>query len=54
MSYWDVTGEFAKDSEEFQAKLVKLDGARIATGKDFTDQGEINRKEPCRWCEDSR
>ncbi len=44
VSYWDVTGEFAKDSEEFQAKLVKLDGARIATGKDFTDQGELTAK----------
>ncbi len=43
-SYWDVTGRFAKLAEEFSAKLVALDGARIATGRDFTDRGQLKPK----------
>ncbi len=43
-SYWDVTGRFAKLAEEFSAKLVALDGARIAAGRDFTDRGQLKPK----------
>ena len=43
-SYWDVTARFAKAAEEFSAKLVALDGARIAVGRDFTDRGELKPK----------
>ncbi|MCI1675741.1 MAG: type I DNA topoisomerase [Ancrocorticia sp.] len=44
VSYWDVTGTFAKDAEQFDAKLAKVDGSRIASGKDFTDQGTLKAK----------
>nr|WP_316932647.1 type I DNA topoisomerase [Changpingibacter yushuensis] len=43
-SYWDVTAVFAKEAEEFEAKLVGLDSAKIASGKDFTDRGELTSK----------
>ncbi|CEA09073.1 DNA topoisomerase 1 [Arthrobacter saudimassiliensis] len=41
-SYWDLLGTFATAQDEsFKAKLVSLDGRRIATGKDFTDRGQL-------------
>ena len=44
-SYWDLTGRFAAergtDAEVFTARLVGLDGVRVATGRDFTDTGEF-------------
>ena len=45
-SYWDVSGEFTTvagpDSGEwFTAKLVQVDGARVASGRDFSDAGEL-------------
>ena len=43
-SYWDVTGTFqvADDGEPtFGARLVTLGGRRVATGRDFTDRGEL-------------
>lgn len=44
-SYWDLLGTFATDAaESFKAKLVSVDGARVATGKDFTDLGELKAK----------
>ena len=43
-SYWDVTARFAKAAEEFSAKLVALDGARIAVGRDFPDKGQLKPK----------
>lgn len=46
--YWDVRGDFrvaqpADDTAEgvFPARLVQLDGARVATGRDFDDQGRL-------------
>ncbi|MFP5291240.1 MAG: DNA topoisomerase, partial [Actinomycetes bacterium] len=33
--YADVAGTFEKDGERFDATLVSLDGARLATGRDF-------------------
>ncbi|WP_088289278.1 type I DNA topoisomerase [Kineosporia sp. A_224] len=41
-SYWDVTGVFAPPSDSaFGAKLVALDGTRVATGRDFDDRGRL-------------
>ncbi|MCD9624642.1 type I DNA topoisomerase [Rhabdothermincola salaria] len=49
--YWDLEGVFAAaaaagDTEEapaFGAKLVALDGTRLASGGDFSQQGELTR-----------
>ena len=41
-SYWDVTAQFAPSAapaESFRARLTSLDGARVATGRDFGDDG---------------
>ncbi|WP_104101890.1 type I DNA topoisomerase [Arthrobacter sp. 08Y14] len=44
-SYWDLLGTFATGAaESFKAKLVSVDGARVATGKDFSDLGELKAK----------
>ena len=42
-SYWDIEGTFAKsdDDLEFPAKLVAVDGARIAMGRDFGPDGHL-------------
>lgn len=50
-SYWDVTGEFitselndrSVDTPAFTAQLRTLDGQRVATGRDFTDEGELKK-----------
>ena len=42
--YWDVEGEFSPRGEAgsaFTARLVSLDGARVATGRDFDDLGRL-------------
>ena len=39
--YWDLVASLAHSSEEFDAKLVSLDGKRIAQGRDFNDRGEL-------------
>ena len=49
-SYWDVSGIFAPRigdtnssvSTPFSARLVSLDGTRIATGRDFDDSGQLS------------
>jgi DNA topoisomerase-1 len=38
-AYWDVEGTF--DPGSFTARLVQLDGRRIAQGRDFTQRGEL-------------
>src|SRR5690606_8408964 len=42
-TYWDLTAtlspEDAKDA--FESRLVRLDGAKIATGRDFDDAGKL-------------
>ncbi len=54
-SYWDVRGEFtAPDGPggaagptaqaPFGARLVALDGVRVATGRDFDDRGNLRAK----------
>jgi DNA topoisomerase-1 len=49
-SYWDILGQFlapARDGEaadeprDFQARLVSVDGKRVAQGRDFTAQGVL-------------
>lgn len=42
-SYWNVEGTFSAGSasETFDARLVGLDGARVATGRDFDDRGVL-------------
>jgi len=39
--YWDVTGSFGPDAETFTAKIQSVDGARVATGSDFADDGTL-------------
>ena len=43
-SYWDVDGLFRKGSagDRFGATLVALDGRRLATGKDFDENGRVS------------
>ena len=36
-SYWDLRAELEKDARAFEARLVSVDGQRIATGKDFDE-----------------
>ena len=44
-SYWDLEATFdagpGKDPQTFPAKLHTVDGARVATGKDFDNQGNL-------------
>jgi DNA topoisomerase I len=49
-SYWDVEGDFTPDANRepggspgnvFTARLTSLDGARVATGRDFADDGTL-------------
>ncbi|MHB8186682.1 MAG: type I DNA topoisomerase [Dermatophilaceae bacterium] len=43
-SYWDVEGDFAPDSavaQGFSARLSLVDGMRVATGRDFGDDGVV-------------
>ena len=43
-SYWDLRGQFSHDdSPAFPARLVTLDGARVAQGRDFADDGTLRR-----------
>jgi len=42
--YWDVDGTFqTADNTAFQATLVGVDGRRVATGKDFDEDGKLTR-----------
>ena len=43
--WWDIKGVFAASSEPipFGAKLIALDGVRVATGNDFNDDGALTR-----------
>ena len=44
-SYWNLDGEFSivEQQDRFNATLVQLDGARLATGKDFDLEGRPTR-----------
>jgi len=50
-SYWDIEGLF--DPGSFTAKLVAVDGARVATGKDFSDLGVLTRTDAAHLTEES-
>ncbi len=44
--YWDVTAQFGRTAggesgQWFEARLVSVDGARVATGRDFDDTGRM-------------
>jgi DNA topoisomerase-1 len=39
--YWDLTAELGQGSETFQARLARLDGKRVASGRDFDDRGQL-------------
>jgi DNA topoisomerase-1 len=44
--YWDVKGQFAAaegDTREFSAALAQIDGVRLASGRDFGDDGHLSR-----------
>jgi DNA topoisomerase-1 len=51
-SYWDISGRFhasgrrARDGEgSFTAVLASLDGKRLASGKDFNEDGKLTRRD---------
>ncbi|MCU1554738.1 MAG: topoisomerase 1, partial [Arthrobacter sp.] len=43
-SYWDLTGQFGAGSGSFKAKLASVDGAKVASGRDFNDNGELTSR----------
>jgi len=43
-SYWDLTGQFGAESGSFKAKLAAVDGAKVASGRDFNDDGELTAR----------
>ncbi len=46
-NYWDLTGIFGATtgSETFSATMISLDGVRLATGKDFGEDGLMKSKD---------
>ncbi|YAL83700.1 type I DNA topoisomerase [Dermacoccaceae bacterium W4C1] len=41
-NYWDVEGEFSPASgQAFAARMVAVDGSRVAIGRDFADDGTL-------------
>ncbi|UAJ80442.1 type I DNA topoisomerase [Leifsonia sp. ZF2019] len=41
-SYWGLTAQLAPaDATAFQARLARVDGTRVATGRDFDDHGRL-------------
>jgi DNA topoisomerase-1 len=50
-SYWDIEGLF--DPGSFSAKLVAVDGKRVATGKDFSDRGVLTRADAAHLTEET-
>ena len=54
--YWDVKAQFATDDAgepAFGARLATLDGARVATGRDFDDQGVLTTRSAVHLDEDA-
>jgi DNA topoisomerase-1 len=44
--YWDVKGKFSAtegETREFSAALAQIDGVRLASGRDFGDDGRLTR-----------
>jgi len=60
-SYWDIDGVFAPGERgadgsgagEFAARLTAVDGVRVATGRDFSERGELQGSEVVRLDEAS-
>lgn len=57
-SYWDVTAQFEATQGQdaggtFQARLTHVDGTRVATGRDFTDRGELKARDVVHLTEDA-
>lgn len=40
-TYWGVSAQLAANNQPFEVRLTKLDGSRIATGRDFDDRGAL-------------
>jgi len=42
-SYWDLTAQLAPgaDAQQFESRLVRLNGKRVAVGRDFDDKGQL-------------
>jgi DNA topoisomerase-1 len=47
-SYWDIEGTFEAERGGFAAQLASLDGARLATGKDFDESGALKTADVAR------
>ena len=44
-SYWGLTAQLApEDANAFEARLARIDGDRVATGRDFDDHGRLTTK----------
>ena len=44
--YWDIDATFqTEDETRFVATLVTVGGQRVATGKDFDEDGKLERKD---------
>ena len=50
-AYWDILGTF--DPGTFEARLVGMDGRRVATGRDFDEGGELRSANLARLDEDA-
>ena len=47
-SFWDIAGRFRAEGGGFGGMLVALDGNRLATGRDFGEDGELSRADVVR------
>ena len=39
--YWDLSAELGAPGSTFEARLARLDGRRVASGRDFDDRGQL-------------
>ncbi|GLJ62195.1 MULTISPECIES: type I DNA topoisomerase [Microbacterium] len=42
-SYWGIEATAARAAESFSVRLVRVDGAPLAVGRDFDDKGQLKR-----------
>ncbi|NQV05243.1 type I DNA topoisomerase [bacterium] len=54
-SYWNLEGEFSTSGapDRFSATLVELGGSRVASGKDFGQDGTMSDKSPARLLDEA-
>jgi DNA topoisomerase-1 len=50
-TWWDIEGTF--DPESFSARLVSVDGKRVALGRDFGNDGELRNADALQFDEDA-